>query len=135
LAQTETPVVKKGNASWKPHRTLALRNQDPTKRYRWVNRDDMNLDRKTAEGWSFEEKPDVLHLRPKTVEAGSGKVAGSRTEYRDLVLMSMPEDVALGRQAYFAEQTAEQTKGLRLDLDKKLRGIGAPGTTGDVKID
>ena len=133
---TETPVVKKGNASWKPHQSLQVTKTDPNRRYKWANKDDLNLERKLHEGWDFCDKPDALHMRPKTVEAGSGKV-GSKTEYRDLILMSIPEERAKAREAYYAEQTAEQTKGLKHSLDSKLRGMGphTPGASGKIVIE
>lgn len=127
--------VKKGNASWKPHQALELTKRDPNFRYRWANKDDLNLDRKTNEGWVFAGKDEAKHLRLKTVEAGSGEV-GAQIGYRDLVLMKIPEEQAKAREAYYADRTAEQTKGLKGSLNSKLRGGSdkSPGAHGEITI-
>lgn len=127
-----TPV-KKGNASWKPHQALSLKNTAPGMRYRWANKDDLNLERKLAEGWDFADSGEAFHSRPKTVEAGRG-TASSRTEYRDLVLMKTPEENARARADYYAQRTSEQTEGLKGRLESRLRSGGAARATGEIVI-
>ena len=130
-----TVEVKKGNASWKPHQALELTKRDPNFRYRWVNKDEVNMDRKLNEGWVFASKNEATHLRLKTVEAGSGEV-GAQIGYRDVVLMKIPEEQAKAREAYYAERTAEQTKGLKGAINSKLRAGSdkSAGATGEITI-
>lgn len=124
---------KKGNVSWRPHRQLDVRKKDPTKRLRWVNSDPANLEKKQAEGWSFVQGGAAVHDRPNTVEHGSG--IGTLRQYRDLVLMEMPEDTAIERNRYYEERTSQQSKGIEKQMRDNV-GKSLPGATvyGEVKI-
>lgn len=126
----EEKPVKKGNPSWRPHKTLEVRNQRPGMRLRWVNTDPANLEKKQAEGWKFAETTE--HDRAKGVEHGKG--LGSVKQYRDLVLMEMPEELAVARNEYFQNETKAQVGGITKRLKSKLAESGSAATYGDVQI-
>lgn len=111
---------KKGKASWKPATALKAKRIDGF-RTRWTNKDPMNLQRKQSEGWVTVHKDTGLqteHEHPEDLE--SGTPVTSVTEYRELVLLALPEDVAQARDEYFAEQTDKQTAGLKKNLQRDL---------------
>jgi hypothetical protein len=113
---------KKGKASWRP--ATALRAQDLDGfRTRWTNKDPINMQRKEAEGWEIVDANRGLrseHEHPDDLE--SGKPLTSVTEYRELVLMALPEEVAQAREEYFTAQTDAQTASLKSNLRNDLAG-------------
>lgn len=125
----ETPAVKKGTASWRPHKTLEVKKSRPGYRQRWVNTDPANLERKQAEGWEFSK---AEHERAKAVDVG--KNLGSVQQYRDLVLMEIPEETAAARAEYYNQQTLNQTAGITKRLKQKMAQSGNAATYGDVLI-
>lgn len=124
---------KKGTSSWRPFKTLDVKKKDTAKRLRWVNTDPANLERKQAEGWVFAQDAETVHDRPKGVDHGKG--IGTLKQYRDLVLMEMPEDQAEARAEYYRERTRHQSDGVTKQVRDKVNQ-GLPGATvyGDVKI-
>lgn len=126
---SEEKPVKKGTPSWRPHKTLEVKSQRPGFRQRWVNADPANLEKKQAEGWKFAEAAE--HDRPKGVEHGKG--LGTLKQYRDLVLMEMPEDMAQARSEYYQNETKAQVGGITKRLKDKL-AQGNAASYGDVQI-
>lgn len=122
---------KKGNKSWEPARALNLVKKDAGFRYRWASADPANLEKKQAEGWEFASGPEV-HDRPKGVE--HGKQIGSLKQYRDVVLMRIPEDMARARDEYMRTQTDAQTKGITKRLKNNVARQGDATVTGSVQI-
>lgn len=113
---------KKGRKSWSPAQKLAITDQDPGFRYRWCEKDQANLDKKLAEGWAFVDPTKGLkadHLRPEHVS--DGKPQQGAKEYRELVLMALPEEVAQARDRYFQDRTDQQTLGLNAELRRDLK--------------
>lgn len=118
---TEAPApVKKGKPSWKPAARLPVRNAPEGYRLRWVHKEPANLARKAAEDWipatsinGFKAE----HIAPELVQ--DGKSLTSAVEYRDLVLMALPEERAQERDGYYAEQTRKQTVGLKKQVEKE----------------
>ena len=133
MEQKQNAEVKKGNHSWRPHRTLNVRKKADGKRLRWVNTDPANIEKKQAEGWVFSQTEDTAHDRPKGVD--HGKQVGSLKQYRDLVLMEMPEDMAVARNEYYSDVTKRQSAGVTKQVKDKI-GQELPGATvyGEVKI-
>lgn len=125
----ETPEVKKGTASWRPHKTLEVKKTRAGFRQRWVNTDPANLEKKQAEGWVFSK---AEHDRAKSVEVG--KNLGTVQQYRDLVLMEIPEETVDARAAYFNRETESQLTGITKRLKQKMAQSGNAATYGDVVI-
>lgn len=105
---------KKGNPSWKPA-SLLTTDKVQGYRLRWLDKDPANLDKKRREGWQFVSEINAkgTHDNPETIQ--DGKPLTSVTEYRELVLAAMPEDMAQGREEYFRDRTKAQTAGLLND--------------------
>lgn len=112
---------KKGNTSWRPAQMLDVKNKSEGFRYRMVNVDHANLDKKVAEGWEFVNGETGIpgeHIDPKKIVDGS-KLDSTET-YRDMVLMAMPEDTAQARDAYHENLTLNQTVNLKRDAKEQL---------------
>lgn len=129
---------KKGKASWKPAQKLDVRNKDPNFRYRFRDKDPQNIQRALAEGWEFVNPITGIpgeHIDPED----SQKDLTSTTEYRELTLMALPEDIAQARDEHFQELTRRQTVGLKdrlqSDLDKDAPEGHRTSATGTIVID
>lgn len=133
MEQKQNDGVKKGNTSWRPHRTLNVKKRTEGKRLRWVNTDPANIEKKQVEGWVFAQNEDTAHDRPKGVD--HGKQIGSLKQYRDLVLMEIPEETAVARNEYYSDVTKRQSAGVTKQVKDKI-GQALPGATvyGEVKI-
>ena len=109
-------MTKKGNRSWKPFDLLDIQDKDPNYRYRWGHKDPANLTKKRAEGWLFAEKAIAKYKKSDaTTKSASAtdidyadQSMTTMTEYNDLVLMVLPEEIALERDAYFQKRNAAQ---------------------------
>ena len=98
---------KKGKRSWKPANVLAVK-EIPGFRARWRSTDPMRMRKATAEGW--------VHAKdaPVKVELDDGvadnlNVISGASEYRELALMVLPEDLAEARQEYIEEKNTAQS--------------------------
>lgn len=114
--------VKKGKPTWKPAAMLNVTKTIDGHRARWVHNDRQNILRKQAEGWVFANEITGIkreHEHPEKVEDGHSLT--TTTEYRDMVLMALPEEMAKAREEYFNEKTEQQTRGLKRDLEKEMR--------------
>lgn len=114
-------AVKKGRPSWKPASMLDTVEKHDGHRTRWCSRDSLNLQRKQAEGWVFANSITGInreHEHPEKV--GDGHSLTSVTEYRDLVLMALPEDVAKERDKYFQSKTDAAVRSLKQDFEENI---------------
>lgn len=133
-ATKQSDTVKKGKASWKPASALKARDI-PGFRTRWVNKDPLNVQRKEAEGWTIVDPNKGLkseHEHPGDLE--SGNPVTSVTEYRELVLAALPEDVAKARDEYFTGETDKQEASLKRNLQNDL-GHGGAVVDGKITIE
>lgn len=115
-------AVKKGKPSWKPAAMLTVTKPIDGHRTRWVSKDPQNILRKQAEGWVYANEIYGIkreHEHPEKVEDGHSLT--STTEYRDMVLMALPEELAEARDEYFQEKTEQQTRGLKRNLEEDMR--------------
>lgn len=129
-AKETTQEVKKGRPSWKPATMLDVKNKTPNYRYRWVWIDDMNLEKKQAEGWVFVNKETGVpgeHEHPG--KTGDGKPLDSAKKYRDTVLMALPEELGKERDRFFNNKTEEQTLDAKKFLEQKKSRAGNPAQT------
>jgi hypothetical protein len=127
-------VAKKGNRSWSPAAPLGIKAKDPSNRLRWVHAEPANMLKKRAEGWEQADVGDAVHDRPNGVESGSGTPAGV-LEYRDMVLMKMPEEMAREREAYYRNASQEQVSGLKTRAKRDIRAKTGVTVEGDITID
>ena len=143
-AATEEPQVskgkkvriekRKGNRSWVPAAPLAIKSADPEYRLKWVHSDPANVMRKRAEGFVNAEPGDATHDRPPGVESGTGR-HGSVTQYRDMVLMKIPEEMALARADYYETAAKKQLNGVKTRSKQDLRDKTGVTVTGDITIE
>lgn len=120
------PPLKKGKPTWKPASVHDVIDKDPSKRYRLLNKDPDNLAKKKAEGWEIESK--LTEGDAKLKHDGSmdtGQKMTSVYERRDVVLASMPEELAQARDEYMNNKTKKRTLGLTAHLKKEV-GKEAP---------
>ena len=127
-------VAKKGNRSWAPAAPLGIKAKDPSNRLRWVHAEPANMLKKRAEGWEQASVGDAVHDRPNGVESGSGTPAGV-LEYRDMVLMKMPEEMARERESYYREVSQQQLSGLAARTKNDIRSKTGAVVDGEIKID
>ncbi len=116
---------KKGKPTWKPAAMLDVAEKVPGYRLRWADNDALNLQRKKSEGWVFASTISGVNAEHEHPEkTGDGHSMTSVTEYRDLVLMALPEDLAEARDAYFTEKTDLQTVSLKREAEKAASEVG-----------
>jgi hypothetical protein len=128
MTEAAEKPVKKGNASWRPAKTLEVKHQRPGFRQRWVNTDPANVQKKQAEGWVYSKEE---HDRPKGVD--HGKNLGTVSQYRDLVLMEIPEETAQARAEYYRQETQAMVGGITKRLKNKI-AEGNAATYGEIQI-
>jgi hypothetical protein len=121
-SQNEQAPVKKGKPTWKPANVTDVVHKDPGKRYRLLNKDPDNLAKKMAEGWEIESGINAsgAAMTPGS-DINSGKKLTSTYERRDVILASMPEELAQERDAYMNGITERRTLGLTAHLKKEVR--------------
>lgn len=112
LAELLQKRKAKGNKSWKPAILLDVPNKRAGFRYRWRLRETDNIQKALQEGWEFENRPSG-HVAPAVDPAvdivdETGRLKTSLTEFRELVLMRLPEEIAVERDEYYEIQTEAQ---------------------------
>lgn len=121
---------KMGKPSWKPARMLDVEFDTPGYRKRWVDNDPANIRRKQAEGWVFVNKETGFpaeHKDPGLVHGGAP--LDSSIQYRDVVLMALPEDTAQARDEYYAEINKRQLEGVNETAAANMQSVGPMATT------
>jgi len=121
-------AVKKGRKSWKPAQKLSIVDKKPGYEYRWCDKDPANLLKRKADGWVMASE---LHGHKAKQEEATEKGITSVMEYRDLVLMAIPEEDLQSHRDYYEEQTRKQTVGLK-DRVKQDAQKGAAGKSADI---
>ena len=134
------PSVKKGRSTWKPAQKLQVNDKKDNFRYRWRENDPQVIQKAQAEGWEFVNP--ITGIPGEHQDPGDGqKSMTSNTEYRELRLMALPEEVAQARDEYFQERTDLQMAGLKdrlqsdLDEEAKKQGGYKTSATGAITID
>lgn len=126
--QAETPLVKKGNSSWKPASLNEFTQKEAGYRYRMSRKDPKNLSDKAAEGWetvSGIASSQTAYDDPERIE--HGKPLTSVTEGHDWILQRLPEEKAKERDAYFSAEDARRQAGLTAHIKKDLAKQGTEG--------
>ena len=121
--------IKKGRPSWKPaSNKLNVVKKVAGFRYRWCDKDEMNIEKKKAEGWEHVNKTTGIPGESgQRSDVPDGKSLDSTQKYRELELMALPEEVAQERDRHFQELTDKQTVGLKKTLEDDLKKSGFKG--------
>jgi len=98
---------KKGKASWRPAKPLEV-TVGQGFRARWRSKEDTRYLKARAEGWVTPEEAGVEVMIDPITAGGIQKMKGAH-EYRELVLMVLPEDLAKAREEYIENRTQEQS--------------------------
>lgn len=121
-------VATKQKVEWKPASRLnnveGLDTDNFT--YRWVNKDEANLMKKKAEGWEITKKTEgdkAEHVRANNIDTGA-PLATDLTDYREMVLMRLPNELAEARKEYYAERNRQQIDALTDSANAKASQIG-----------
>lgn len=124
-AKSKQIGMKKGKPTWKPASVTDVIDKEPGKRYRWLNKNPDNLAKKQAEGWELANG--LSSDKASAVDDGkihSGHQLTSTYEKRDVILASMPEELAEARDAFMNEKTHRRTVGLTAHVKRELGGKG-----------
>lgn len=129
-------TMKKGKPTWKPASIVDVVDKDPSKRYRLVNKDPDNMAKKRSEGWEIESGVNVSNAKiPSDGRAETGNQLTSTYERKDVILMSMPEELAQSRDEYMNEKTRKRTLGLTAHLKREIKDKGGNAPIhGDITI-
>lgn len=131
----KSQAVKKGKPTWKPASVTDVIEKEPGKRYRLLNKDPDNLSRKKAEGWEIESgvtNPQAHMKHDGSMHTGSNLT--SAYERRDVILASMPEELAQERDAYMNEKTRKRTAALTSHFRKEAKEAGNAPVHGEITI-
>jgi hypothetical protein len=128
MFQKKELPVKKPTIPWKAARLLDVPKelQIPGFRARWcTDNKPGNIRKKQSEGWEFKkiskEKMEKLMGVP-TLE--DGKALDGIVRVREMVLMYMPEEMALARAEYYRSRGETATKSKQQELDNEVRKLG-----------
>lgn len=81
---------------WQPPNALRVDDKDPSKAYRWVDKD--KIEQKKYQGWNPVDEGKVKYAGP------DGQQADGRVHYRELILCDMPKEMAESRNRYYQER-------------------------------
>lgn len=118
---------EKGNSSWKPAAVTEVLDKEDGYRYRWANKHADNIAKKQQEGWTFASNPQTDE------RAEHGKSLTSTTEKHDVVLMKIPEEIGIQRDAYYEDKNNKRLAGLTAHAEKDLEKAGG-SAHGDITI-
>jgi hypothetical protein len=95
---------------------------------RWCSKEEKNLMKKEAEGWEYVNKTNCPSaIRREELGLGSqvkdGSNMGGALQYREMVAMMLPEDLAESRREQIKHKTEMNTKAKILASDAK-RALG-----------
>jgi hypothetical protein len=122
---------------WKPSAILTVRKKEVGFRTRWVRQN--LLEKKMAEGWEPVRAISGGKMESNsanTVTLTDGSRLDSIVKRRNLILCRMPEELAEGREAYFANLTDEKSVAAIKTFggDESSKDKTGTGAYGEVKI-
>ena len=138
MKKSEKPSgIKKGKPSWKPASLNEFEGKEEGFRYRMVNKDPKNLSKKTQEGWEtiggITSGSQIKHEEPGRIN--DAKPLTSVVEGNDWLLMRLPEEKALERDAYFENESDRRVKGLTSHIKQEMRDkAGGASVHGEITI-
>lgn len=140
VSETPAPVKKHPvTTPWKPSSYLNIPKhlQVAGRRYRWCTTSKPgNIDKKIAEGWTVDNEL-TKKMKRIGVTIQDGKGLDSTLQVREMVVMWMPEELARGREKFYADRanSAQKSAQNKYRKDAKdLAGEYGGGAYGEVKI-
>lgn len=135
-SEATVPAVKKGKPTWRPANVDDVFDKEEGYRYRKVNKDSRNMAKKLAERW---EVVSDANGQQTTQETGYGRIDAGKPltsvrESYDTVLMRIPEEDALERDAYINNENARRIAGLKRQTKEELGSSNAP-THGSISME
>lgn len=111
---------KTGKITWEPSDLLKVRDMEPGFRYRWARNDPAELLKLESEGFEIvsEVNSSVEHENPEGVD--DNHKLSTVTEYREVILLRIPEEVAKARQEYFERQSFELITASKKEAQSKV---------------
>lgn len=127
-AESEAPL-KKGRSAWKPANILDVFDKEPGYRYRVAEKSARNIAKKQREGWEIVSAINSPNTGNNAIGDGVnlGKSSTSVLEGHDYVIMRLPEELALERDAYFNGESARRMSALKRQTKDELGKIGKDG--------
>lgn len=124
--QSSPSEIKKGSASWKPAPILDVTGKEDGYRYRWVNKEAGNIAKKKREQWEMVSQGTSSD---NAAHVSGGKVDSSHNltsiqETHDGVLMRIPEEIALQRDAYYNNENERRISGITAHIKDKIQKEG-----------
>lgn len=113
--------MKKGNGTWQPANVLDVFDKEPGFRYRVAEKSPRNIAKKQREGWeivSAIQSPQTGNNTGNYVD--TGKPLTSVLDGYDFVIMRIPEEEALKRDAYFNNESARRMMALKREAKKDV---------------
>jgi hypothetical protein len=101
---------------WSRPKPLQVENADPSKAYRWVNKD--RFEERKREGWDVVRDERVKHSNPE------GSSNGVTKEYREMILCEMPRQVADARNKYYVEKARQAADSPERLFHQQARRLG-----------
>lgn len=119
--------LKKGTGTWKPANVLDIFDKEEGFRYRIVEKSARNIAKKQHEGWEIVSKLESPKTGNNTGNyMDTGKQLTSVLDGYDYVVMRIPEEKALERDAYFNNESARRVSALKRKTKEDLGKDGAP---------
>jgi hypothetical protein len=112
---SENPRIEM-KQDWSRPKPLQVENTDPSKAYRWVNKDKM--EERSREGWTTVRDDSVRHNNP------DGSSNGVTKEYREMILCEMPKEVADARNKYYVEKARQAADSPERLYHQQARRLG-----------
>lgn len=135
--QIEKTEPKKGRRTWRPATQLDVTHKEKGFRYRWLDTDPANIDKKKREGWEVVSGVQGKQAEEHVSQTGNTGMT-SLVQYRELTLGRLPEDIAKERDEYFNGLTNARTAALKENVRHNLRQVGgdkaAAALTGKITI-
>lgn len=121
--------IKKGNSTWKPANILDVFDKEDGYRYRIAEKSPRNIAKKQREGWEIVSGIQSPHTGNNTGNyLDRGNQLTSVVEGFDYVIMRIPEEEALKRDAYFNGESGRRTAALCRETKKELGGAPVHGS-------
>lgn len=129
--------AKKGRPSWRPADMLTIHNMDDNYRYRWERNDPAQIQKALAEGWEVVSLSADKSRRSGNATVEDGAKLTSLDEYRELIKLRMPKELAEERNRYFQSRSEQMIRATKQNLERDVRALGpkAPGVRGKVVIE
>lgn len=121
--------MKKGSDTWKPANVLDVFDKEPGFRYRVAEKSPRNIAKKKQEGWeivSAIQSPQTGNDTGNYMD--TGKPMTSVLDGYDYVIMRIPEEEALKRDAYYNGESARRVQALRREAQKDIGGAPIHGS-------